>query len=51
MKLWDTARRECIQTFTTHGDSVWGVRYNSAGTKLASVGEDSMVQLYGIKTD
>lgn len=46
VKLWDLRRRECIQTLENHTEPVWCVAYNGDGSKLASVGDDALLQVY-----
>lgn len=48
VKIWDLVANECIATLNEHTDSVWGVRWNNAGTKLVSVGEDSRTIVYSL---
>lgn len=46
VKLWDARSRECIHTFTSHTEPVWGVSYNEQGTKIASVGDDAQLCIH-----
>lgn len=46
VKIWDMNSFECIQTFTQHTNQVTGVRYDTQGTRLASVSEDTSIVIY-----
>ena len=38
--------RESVHTFDGHSDQVWGVSFNLTGTRLASCGDDGIIQIY-----
>ncbi|KAJ1544402.1 WD repeat-containing protein 61, partial [Cladochytrium tenue] len=46
VKVWDLHQRQCVHTFDAHTDQVWGVAYNSDGTRLVSVSDDRCIALY-----
>lgn len=49
VSLWDLGMQRCENTYHCHSDQVWGVAYDandSALRRFASVGDDSLVQLY-----
>ena len=40
--------KQCLHTFSEHTDQIWGVSYNAAGDKVASVAEDKNILVYDI---
>jgi WD repeat-containing protein 61 len=49
VKIWDLGMQKCIHTFDQHNDQVWAVKFDksdSTGKRLASVGDDALLQLY-----
>ncbi|KAF8778448.1 WD repeat-containing protein 61 [Argiope bruennichi] len=46
VKVWEIATRECIHTFNEHSDQVWSARYNHNGSKIVSVSDDRMINIY-----
>jgi WD repeat-containing protein 61 len=52
--LWDIGMQRSLQTYSTHSDQVWNVRYDPnvpAGDSFVSTGDDAMIQLYGGSSD
>jgi len=49
VKIWDTKTKECLQTFDTNEDQVWGCKFNGDGSLLATVGDDRSLILFEIK--
>jgi len=53
VKLWDlTAKNDekLIETHHDHSDQVWSVRFNASKDKLATIGDDGYLCLYGMQT-
>ncbi len=48
VKVWDLATRSVGQSLSEHSDQVWGVAFNSDGTRLASVSDDKQLLVYGV---
>lgn len=48
VKLWELSSRSLVQTLSEHTDQVWGVAFSSDGSRLASVGDDKQLVLYGV---
>ena len=48
VKFWDLSRREDIHTSDAHSDQVWGVAYNSTGTRVVSVSEDKSIIIHDV---
>ena len=46
VKIWDLETHENIATIQQHTDTVWGVDWNSDGTKLVSSGADNTLIIY-----
>lgn len=50
VKIWDLSMTESVHTFEGHTDQVWGLSFTSlgvdSGSKLASCGDDGMIQIY-----
>ncbi|OMJ30196.1 WD repeat-containing protein 61 [Smittium culicis] len=46
--LWDLRSKSCVQTLSASSSEVWNVSFeqNSDAPRLASVGEDSLIQFY-----
>lgn len=47
--VWDLGMQRCIHTFDSHADQVWGVKFDdtdTTGKRFASVGDDSLLQIY-----
>ena len=39
----------CVHTFDDHVDQVWSVSYNKSGTRLASGGDDGMLNVFQLE--
>ncbi len=48
VRLWDLSTRTLTQTLGEHTDQVWGLAFNSEGTRLASGGDDKLLTVYSI---
>ena len=47
VSIWDIGMQRSLHNFDSqHSESVWGVSFNSSGQRLASVGDDGLLQLY-----
>jgi len=43
VRVWDLGQRQCVYTCKDHADQVWGVCYNSSGSKFASCSDDGSI--------
>ena len=46
IRVWDLGMRDSVHTFDGHDDQVWGISFNEDGSRLASCGDDGMIQIY-----
>ena len=49
VSVWDLGMQRRVQKFDLHADQVWGVSYDRSdhtGRRFASVGDDTMIQIY-----
>jgi WD repeat-containing protein 61 len=49
VKIWDFQTNEAVHTFDSHEDQVWGVSYSPDGNYLATVSDDSTLQIFEVK--
>jgi len=50
VRIWDLGMRDSVHTFDGHTDQVWSVAFNHDGSRLASCGDDGMIQIYSCDT-
>jgi len=48
VKIWDLSTRQCVHTFSEHSDQVWGIAWNTDGTKMISCSDDCSLVQYNI---
>jgi WD repeat-containing protein 61 len=46
LKIWDLGMRQVLETHEVHVDQVWGVCWNSEGTKLVSASDDKSIKWF-----
>merc|ERR1711871_1440854 len=48
---WDLGMQRCVQKFDApHTEQVWDVSFNDSGSKIASAGEEGILQLYELSS-
>lgn len=46
IKLWDLKQQQCVSTWTSHKDSVWGIAFNEEHDKFVTCSGDKELHLY-----
>jgi len=46
VRVWDARKRECVHSFEGHGERVWSVSWNPAGTRLATATDAGALGLF-----
>jgi len=46
VKIWDISTRKCLETITDYSDSVWGVAWNTSGTKFVTGAQDGTLSQF-----